>query len=397
MKALFALALAAAPVFAPPAPAQMVPAYAQTAPVTAPDYTRADNWLCRPGRADACSANQDTTVIRASGDRDIEKFSPASAAKFDCFYVYPTVSLDRAPNSDMIAGPEEQEVAAFQAARFTRHCRVFAPLYRQVTITALQALLQGKPVMADRVMAYEDVKAAWEEYLRYDNHGRGIVLIGHSQGSGILKALVANAIEGTPVQRQIISVMIPGTNVAVPVGKDVGGDLKSTPTCHASNQTGCLVSYVTFRADAPPPGNSRFGVVPQAGMTAACVNPAALGDRGGKPGPVASDAYLGAHSAGMASAPMGPWTRDGKPVATSFVRVPGLISTQCVANGKASYLAVTVNADPADPRTDTIVGDIVIGGTPLKDWGLHLIDMAVVMGDLVELSDDQARAWLAKQ
>ena len=319
---------------------------AQTPPAAAsaasPDYGKPENWLCRPGTVDPCDANQDATIIKADGSRSTEKFSPTSNPKFDCFYVYPTVSLDRTPNSDMIAGPEENTVAAAQAGRFAAHCRVFAPLYRQVTLTALQALLLGKPVLADRAMAYRDVRAAWDEYLAYDNHGRGVVLIGHSQGSGILKQLVADAIEGTPTQKLIISVLIPGTNVAVPAGKDVGGDLKATPLCHTAKD-------------------------------------------------------VGSRGAGMASAPMGPWTTDAAAVTTPFVKVPGLISTACTSTGKFTYLAVSVNAKPTDKRTQTIVGDVVVGTRTLKDWGLHLVDMPVVMGNLVELSDAQAKVWAGKQ
>ena len=80
---------------------------------------------------------------------------------------------------------------------------------------------------------------------------------------------------------------------------------------------------------------------------------------------------------------------------TPFVKVPGLISAECVNSGGFSYLAVTVNADPKDPRTDTIVGDVVANGTVLKDWGLHLLDMPVAMGNLVELAGTQAAAWRA--
>ncbi|WP_353205400.1 DUF3089 domain-containing protein [Sphingomonas sp.] len=390
MKAFLAtIALIATPALAQTPPAAPAPV---AAPAPTPDYTNPQSWLCRPGRTDPCSADQSATIVKPDGSRSIETFAAAKDPTYDCFYVYPTVSLDPTPNSDMKAGQEENPVAAYQAARFAKHCRVFAPLYRQVTLSALQALLSGRAVNADRVMAYNDVKAAWDEYLAYDNHGRGVVLIGHSQGSGVLKALVADAIEGTPVQKQIISVLIPGTNVAVPMGKDVGGDLKSTPLCHRASDTGCVVSYVSFRADAPPPPNARFGVVPQPGMMAACVNPAALGG-----GSATTDAYLGAKGAGIASAPQGPWSSDGAPVTTPFVKVPGLLSTACVASGKFSYLAVTVNAVPADKRTDTIVGDVVYGGGILKEWGLHVIDMPVVMGDLVELSAAQAKAWLAKQ
>jgi hypothetical protein len=388
MKSLFAaLALIAAP-----AAAQTPP---PASPSPAPNYGKPENWLCRPSRVDACAANQDATVIRPDGTRTIEKFVATTDPKFDCFYVYPTVSLDPHPNSAMVAGVGETNVALFQAARFARHCRVFAPLYRQITLPALQALLLGKQVPVDRAMAYNDVKAAWDEYLAYDNHGRGVVLIGHSQGSGILKELVAKAIEGTPEQKLVVAVYIPGTNLAVPEGKDVGGDFKSTPLCHNANDTGCVVSYATFRADAPPPANSRFGVVPGAGMVAACVNPAEL--MSGHARSLGAVAYLGTKGAMQSSAPQIAWTKDGAPVTTPFVKVPGLLTTACASTGKANYLALTLHPNPADKRTDTIAGDVVVGGMLLPDWGLHLIDINVVMGNLIELSDAQARAWAAKQ
>ena len=123
-------------------------------------------------------------------------------------------------------------------------------------------------------------------------------------------------------------------------------------------------------------------------MVAACTNPAALA--GGK---AVTDAILGAKGAGAGSAPMGAWTSDNLPVTTPFVKVPDLISAECVSKDGFDYLAVTVNGNPADPRTDTIVGDVSLGGVILKDWGLHLIDMPVEMGNLVELADHQAAAW----
>ena len=383
VKGLIALAGAS---LAMPATAQ-VPAASPGSAAT-PDYRQDAAWLCRPGRADACAANQDVTVIQANGQRRVERFRAAAKPAFDCFYVYPTVSLDPTPNSDMTAGPEEYQVAVAQAARFAAQCRVFAPLYRQVTLTALRAAMTGQPMTADRAMALADVTAAWRDYLARDNKGRGVVLIGHSQGSGVLKAML-QAMESDPVQmRPVVSAMLIGTNVAVPPGQDVGGDFKTMRLCRSAGQAGCIVTYMTFRADAPPPANSRFGKVPMAGMVAACTNPAALGG-----GSVVTDAILGTTGAGNASKPMGPWTSDGAPVTTAFVKVPGLISAGCVASGGFDYLAMTINADPADPRTDTVVGDVVVGGVVQKDWGLHLIDMPVEMGNLVDLAGHQAAAW----
>ncbi|WP_066800803.1 DUF3089 domain-containing protein [Sphingomonas soli] len=356
-----------------------------------PDYRQDANWLCRPGRQDACTQDLTATVIAADGTPTIEKFEAAKNPKFDCFYVYPTVSLDPTPNSDLRAGPEENRVIQFQAARFGAKCRVFAPIYRQVTLTALRALMTGQTPAVDREMAYRDVEAAWNDYLARDNNGRGVVLIGHSQGASLLAKLLGKAIEGKPAQKQLISAMLIGTTVPVPEGKDIGGLYQTISLCRDETQTGCIVSFASFRADSPPPADSRFGKGDRPGVEAACTNPAAL--RGGSAVTrnylVTSGSLLGADQAPR-------WTSDGKPVTTPFVRAPGLLSAECVRKDGFNYLAVTTHANPADPRIDDIGGDVRVGPTVLAGWGLHLIDMNVVQGDLIALAEKQAGAWAAR-
>lgn len=352
----------------------------------APDYRNEASWLCRPGRNDACAQDLTTTVIEADGKRSIEKFVPARDPKFDCFYVYPTISNDATPNSDMAPGPEEARVIQAQAARFGATCRVFAPVYRQVTLTALRTIVGGGTAAIDRDMAYRDVKAAWDDYLAHDNKGRGVVLIGHSQGSLVLSQLIGREIQGKPAQKQLISAMLIGSSVYVRDGQDTG--LFQIPLCRAAEQAGCIVTYASFRADFPPPADSRFGKGDRSGVTAGCTNPAALG--GGK---AVTRPYLIAAGSILSSGDTPPWTSDGAPVTTPFVRPPGLLSTECVSKDGFSYLAVTVNADPADPRTDEIAGDVKAGTLILRNWGLHLIDMNVAMGDLVELAGRQAEVW----
>ena len=114
------------------------------------NYSDGANWLCRPDRKatekDACAADLTTAVIAADGKTTIEKWQGNPKAGIDCFYVYPTVSLDATGNSDMVPGPEELNVVQQQFARFASQCRVFAPLYRQITLTALQGMLSGKPI-----------------------------------------------------------------------------------------------------------------------------------------------------------------------------------------------------------------------------------------------------------
>ncbi len=366
----------------------------QSAPATAKnDYGKAESWLCRPGRADACAVDLTTTVVAANGKLTEEKWKANPNAPIDCFYVYPTVSTDPTPNSDMNAGPEELNVIKHQFARFGSQCRVFAPLYRQVTLTALRSNLSGKPMAADRALGYNDVVEAWKYYLEHDNQGRGVVLIGHSQGSGVLTQLIRNEIDGKPAQERLISALLLGTNLAVPKGKDVGGAFKHIPLCRAANQTGCAIAYAAFRANSPPPANSLFGRAQGEGMAAACTNPAALSGGSGE-----LRAYLGARrSSGSSAAEPPPWVTPAQPIKTTFVSVPGLLTAECVANEKTSYLAVTVRGNPADPRADDIAGDVVVNGQAQANWGLHLIDVNLAMGNLVDIVGQQAKAYLARQ
>lgn len=371
-------------------PAQ-VEAPAKPAVVAKNDYSNGDNWLCRPGRQDACAVDLATTIVAANGKLKRETWAANPNPPIDCFYVYPTVSTDPTPNSDMIPGKEEKGVVRAQFARFASQCRVYAPMYRQITLTALRALLAGQQVAIDRALAYNDVLDAWNYYLEHDNKGRGVVLIGHSQGSGVLTELIKKEIDGKPAQSRIVSALLLGTSLPVPQGKDVGGAFQHMPLCHAATQTGCVITYASFRANTPPPASSRFGKVQGEGMVSGCTNPAALAGGGGQ-----LHAYLGTRGSGIVSgaeAEPGPWVKPPQPIDTPFVSVPGLLTSECVANEHGSYLAVTVHGDPAGPRASDIAGDVVVGGQVLPDWGLHLIDVNLAMGNLIEIVHQQSKAY----
>jgi len=363
-------------------------AYAQGEAGAAPDYDDSSVWLCRPGREDACAVDLDAAVVQPDGSVTMDIHQPAQDPAIDCFYVYPTVSVDPGVNSDLEIGPEERGVVHAQFARFSEVCRPFAPLYRQVTLTALRAAMAGDgDAMSGGALAYGDVREAWRHYLENDNDGRGVILVGHSQGARMLQTLINQEIEGEPIQDQVISAYLIGWNVQVPEGETVGGDFNAMPICTEAGQTGCVVSYVTFRDDVPPPANTRFGRSPDPANQIACVNPASLsGD-----GPVMLDAYLSNGSDGYDMASQS-WT-ETQDVDARFVKLPDFLSGQCVNRDGAQYLSVTVNADPSDPRTDVLTGDVIANGQVLADWGLHLVDMHVVMGDLIDLAETQADAY----
>jgi hypothetical protein len=357
----------------------------------AADYADTSVWLCRPGRQDACTASQDATIVAVDGSLTRETFHPAKNPPIDCFYVYPTVSNEPGGNSDLTITGAEKLVVDAQFARFASKCRLFAPMYRQVTLTALRAMIAGKPLPMDRDLAYHDVLAAWNYYLAHDNMGRGVVLVGHSQGSGVLTRLIKEEIDGKPAQGKLISAILMGTSLPVPTGADVGGAFQHIPVCRSNAQTGCVIAFADFRANVPPPANTRFGKAPE-GMQAVCANPAAL--RGGSG---MLDAYLSAGRISTGSdGPREPfdWTQPAKPIDTSFVKVPGMLSAACVTDEHGSYLAVTVHPTANGARTNDISGDVVVNGQVLQDWGLHLIDANLTMGNLIAIVGDETKAYL---
>ena len=77
-------------------------------------------WLCRPGLAnDPCTSSLATTVIQATGAKSTTTASVNTASKFDCFYVYPTVSLESSLNADLKVQKTEIAAAEAQASRFS--------------------------------------------------------------------------------------------------------------------------------------------------------------------------------------------------------------------------------------------------------------------------------------
>jgi hypothetical protein len=363
---------------------------------TTPNYADPKSWLCRPGARDACDIDNSTTVVTADGKLTRETFKADPDAPIDCFYVYPTVSTDPTPNSDMTADPAEINVIKQQFARFASRCRPYAPLYRQVTLAGLRQRLAGGGGGASLAngIQYDDVRDAWTYYLEHDNKGRGFVLVAHSQGSFILAELIRKEIDGKPIELQMVSAILTGTTLAVPRGRDVGGAFQHVPLCHSASQFGCVITYASYRSTVPPPADTLFGRVAGQEMVAACTNPAALAGGSGE-----LHAYLATDGRSIAasSAPPKPWVVPQQPITTPFVSVPGLLTARCTSNEYATYLEVTVHGNPSDPRVDDITGDLGTAGNILANWGLHLIDVNLAMGNLIDIVGQQAKAWSARK
>jgi hypothetical protein len=391
---LAALALTAALGSVGDAAAQAPPV--SPTPTTHINYTDPANWLCRPGRRDACAVDLDATVIRADGSTRLDRFQPQPKAPIDCFYVYPTVSRDLGANATAAVEPEERLAVQQQFARLGATCRLYAPVYRQQTLAGMVAQMNGRPMGGgdSRKIAYDDVLDAWKAYLAHDNHGRGVVLVGHSQGAHILIGLIADEIDGKPVQRQLVSAILMGGDLQVPPGRDVGGIFKRIPLCHSARQIGCAIAFASFRATSPPPADSLFGQGDkEAGTVAACVNPAALDGGAGE-----LKAYMPTHGVVFplngTTEPV--WTNPPQAIATPFVELPGLTSGECVSDDHGTYLSVTIHPTPTGHRANDIQGDVPPSGKAQAAWGLHLVDANLTIGNLLDVVAAQSQAYLAK-
>lgn len=347
-------------------------------------------WLCKPGLADnPCEIPQDTTVQEA-GKPDRVVTPPKGAREVDCFYVYPTVSNQTTPNADKSRDPELASIAKYQAARFDQQCRIYAPIYRQSTLASIgtgYASASG----ADRQLAYGDVREAWREYLAKDNDGRGVVLIGHSQGTSMLRQLLRREIEPDAVgRRRLVSALLLGGNVTTKAGDVMGGDFRQTPLCTRRAQVGCVVAFSTFAED--PPGNARFGrsTPPPAnnpstlpggpGFEVACTDPRPLaGDPEALRLVTPSEPYApGPIAAGIVI------TSGGTPPSapTTWASPPDRFEGGCRRINGAHVLRVEPTPGSRRPAF-----------FPEPTWGTHLVDVNLALDPLVSLVAQQAERW----
>jgi hypothetical protein len=330
-------------------------------------------WLCRPGMVrNPCDGGLDATVVRPGGSPAAEPFRPAANPPVDCFYVYPTVSAARSTNAPLAPEPAVIETARAQAARFAAACRLFVPVYRQITVAGL---LTGKITdPAARGLAHADVVSAWHDYLLHYNKGRRFVLIGHSQGTLELTSLVQEEIDGDPELRgRLLSALLIGGHVTVPPGRDVGGSFLNIPACRRLDQIGCVVAYNSFAT--VPPRDSLFGR-PSNGQEVLCVNPAALPGGAAATHPYLPTSVLGAAATRLAG-PAG--ARRG------FVTFPGAVTASCRRRDGVNWLQVDVRRDANLPGT-------LLRSSFGPAWGLHRGDITLALGDLTALVAAEARA-----
>jgi hypothetical protein len=368
------------------APSDVAPLPDEIIDYASEQYADGQNWLCHPDDADenVCDRDLTTTVVAADGTAEIVEHEAAEDPPVDCFYIYPTISADPELNSDLEpADGQEIRAAVNQVARLSSVCEVYAPVYRQMTLASLTQRLSGTAEDADmeaaREMTYGDVRDAFFHYLANDNDGRGVIVVGHSQGAGLLTELIAEEVAGNEaLTDRLVAAYLLGTTLPVPDAGE-GEPFDGIPLCQAPDDIGCVVSYVSYAASEPPGADALFGLTQDAGTVAACTNPAALSGPAALDGANALVPYFSAEE-GAALAP-------NTAVTTPWVSVTGVLTGVCEMRGDRHVLEVTLLGDPTDER-DRLLG----GGLPAT-WGLHLADANLAMGNLEALAAAQAASY----
>lgn len=256
---------------------QPMPAPAQTA------YAQADMWIARPDIAG------NPALWTPPG------FQPTATPQASVFFIHPTSFLERtAWNAPLDDAESQQRARLFvrsQASAFNGVGAIWAPKYRQATFGAFLTSEESARQALD--LAYRDVLAAYEEFLREAPADRPIILAAHSQGSLHLMRLLEERVRGAPEAQRIAAAYIIGW----PVSQDADVPAIPLPPCQSADEAGCFVSFQSFSEPADPSQVTEVydasvgpGGVSRSGSPMVCTNPL-TGARGGAP--AAADRNLG--------------------------------------------------------------------------------------------------------
>ncbi len=203
------------------------------------DYSNLDNWAAHPWKKD----NSDSI------SNSLKKEQKDSMA--DVFFIHPTtytekkfVDWNASLNDEALNGKTDNSTILYQASVFNGSCRVFSPRYRQAHIKAFYIDNELSKKYFDT--AYEDVKNAFEFYLKNYNNGKPIIIASHSQGTVHAGRLLKEFFEDKKLQSQLVCAYI----IGMPIPENY---FTSIPPCTDSTQTGCFVGWRTFRKNYEPP------------------------------------------------------------------------------------------------------------------------------------------------
>ena len=405
---------------------------------TAPlDYSDPNLWVCRPGiDPNPCYGDHgelDTTELLPDGGQNVIKHVRATNPKFDCFYVYPTVYLSgNGSQTNLSDVSYVLDALMSQGARMSELCEVYAPLYRQLMFVpssppagdagaadsgssdaspsdagASEAgtdATSGDAEVAESgasdasasdggllnafggaaaALALSDVRNAFKYYLDHFNNGRKFVIMGHSQGTGMLMAMMQTDVDPDASTRaQMISALLIGGGASVATGQTTGGTFQNIPICTDAGSTGCMIAYSSYDVTSPPGANALFGHA-GSGQQTACTNPGTLNNN---PGPYL-ESYFPTHVNNPLLTPSPMTMTDAS---TAFILYRNAFQGNCIVDQNAfSYLQIKLLVDAGDPRG---IPPYVLPSAEAIGFGLHTVDWHLPMRDLIDVVKAQATA-----
>ncbi|QQR96781.1 MAG: DUF3089 domain-containing protein [Sphingobacteriales bacterium] len=169
------------------------------------DYAQTQNWAALPQVSNNSNWTPNTSIKNNQ-----------SIAKADVFYIHPTtdiyglkISGNTSLDNDRVNKQTDELCIQYQASVFNAACKVYAPRYQQAVLHNFFARNSDKSKEAFNT-AYQDIKAAFEYYLKNYNQGRPIVIAGHSQGSMHAARLLKDFFDGKDLHKQLVAAYLIG-------------------------------------------------------------------------------------------------------------------------------------------------------------------------------------------
>ena len=169
-----------------------------------PDYSESKSWAVLPGKY--------PRVLKG-----FEKIKRDQKA--DVFYIYPTLFSDKNVsdwNANIWTSSIRQDVfdtaVKYQASAWQNAGDLYVPFYRQAHYRIFVEP-DNKMVRTAWEIAYEDVKNAFQYYLKHYNKGKPIIIASHSQGSMHAKRLIKEFFDSKPMRNQLVAAYLIGARV----------------------------------------------------------------------------------------------------------------------------------------------------------------------------------------
>ncbi len=197
----------------------------------APDYSKTAHWLSLPFRKDGAD------VIPKK-----ETWVSDSLKHVDVFYIYPTLYGKGETWCADIANKKlnkrlDKYPVKYQASLFNRIGRVYTPLYRQGIIQCFKDTAASAQQALD--FAYEDVKRAFEYYLKHYNQNRPIIIVSHSQGTRHSRQLLKDFFDTAEMKEKLVCAYIVGFGV-------YQEQYEILQPCSEPSATNCYVTWASF-------------------------------------------------------------------------------------------------------------------------------------------------------